>query len=84
MEDYLMIIFTGNTDFSFMYPISMIITTTTNYNILQLQTRISYGLFFLFFVYGWLIDWCLTPTLAIFQLYHGIFVYSHKKREKRS
>ena len=20
----------------------------------------------------WLIDWCLTPTLAIFQLYHGV------------
>jgi hypothetical protein len=20
----------------------------------------------------WLIDWCLTPTLAVFQLYHGI------------
>ena len=21
---------------------------------------------------GWLIDWCLTPTLALFQLYHVI------------
>ena len=45
MEDYLMIIVTGNTDFSFMYPISMI-TTTKTYNTLQLQTHISDGLFF--------------------------------------
>ena len=23
---------------------------------------------------GWLIDWCLMPTLAVFQLYHGFMV----------
>jgi hypothetical protein len=22
---------------------------------------------------NWLIDWCLTPTLAIFQLYRGVY-----------
>ena len=27
----------------------------------------------------WLIDWCLTPTLAIFQLYHGIYKFSSFK-----
>ena len=26
----------------------------------------------------WLIDWCLTPTLEIFQLYHGIVHYKKK------
>jgi hypothetical protein len=26
---------------------------------------------FLYGLFGWLFDWCLTPTLAVFQLYHG-------------
>jgi len=29
-----------------------------------------------------LIDWCLTPTLAIFQLYHGICLDQEKIFEK--
>jgi hypothetical protein len=29
-----------------------------------------------FFKVGWLIDWCLTPTLAIFQLYRGVMFFS--------
>ena len=24
--------------------------------------------------YDWLIDWCLTPTLVVFQLYHGVLM----------
>jgi hypothetical protein len=28
---------------------------------------------------GWLIYWCLTPSLAIFQLYHGL-IYWHVDR----
>ena len=26
-------------------------------------------------VIDWLIDWCLTPTLAVFQLYSGVDKY---------
>jgi hypothetical protein len=26
----------------------------------------------------WLIDWCLTPTLAVFQLYCGVKIYKIK------
>ena len=36
------------------------------------------------FNYSWLIDWCLTPTLAIFQLYGGVFNYSIAVNRKRA
>ena len=30
------------------------------------------------YVFHWLIGWCLTPTLAIFQLYRGVHMHSIK------
>ena len=45
------------------------------------HTNLKYFWSYTSFMIDWLIDWCLTPTLAIFQLYRGIIQVLKIKEE---
>ena len=57
---------------SFQYAILIILT---NYEMLYGELEYIFYKFVWvqqFHLIDWLIDWCLTPTLAVFQIYRGI------------
>jgi hypothetical protein len=48
------------------------LSTNTWLNCSQQLSLLYYCLCLFYFRFNWLIYWCLTPTLAVFQLYRGV------------